>query len=441
MVWHLIRYLVSFSIPAFYKKIRGKNIHHIHAKGPVIIAMNHPNAFMDPVCITWVSYPARVKYIARGDAFKPGLASFLLGRIGIVPIFRLRDGGREGLQKNDESYKIVNNLLKKNAKIIIFAEGLCIQERRLRPLKKGVSRMVFGAYEFLQNKDLVVLPIGVNYSSPSKLRSKLFYNVGTPIKVSDFEAQYKENQARTNNQFLQLLQTKMKDLVTHINNKDNDVLVPQLETMVMKEWLKLLQLTDELENEFTVTKHLTEIINNIDETEPEKLAVLKEKTSIYFKLLQKNKLKDWVINPLNSHLITRTNFTFRCILLVLGLPFHLIGYLAAYLPYKLTERTTKKVVKGNKEFYASIILGFGTFIFLFNFLIWFFAIYSFSESIILPLLATAGLMLCARFALVFHFFILKTKGIKRALYNPAIFNDLKAKRKEIMDIMNGLTNF
>src|SRR5688572_22249965 len=128
MIWHITRYLVTFALPSFYKKIEARNVKQIQVKGPVIIAMNHPNAFMDPVCITWVSYPTRVHYMARGDAFKPGIASFLLGQLGIVPIFRMRDAGREGLQKNDESYRVVNSLLKKNAKIIIFAEGLCIQE-------------------------------------------------------------------------------------------------------------------------------------------------------------------------------------------------------------------------------------------------------------------------------------------------------------------------
>ncbi len=124
MIWHLIRYLLSFAIPAYYKRVEGKNVKNLNTGGPAVIAMNHPNAFMDPICITYVSYPLRLKYMARGDAFKPGLVSFLLDQIGIVPIFRLRDGGKEGLQKNDESYKRVNQLLKRNAKIIIFAEGL-----------------------------------------------------------------------------------------------------------------------------------------------------------------------------------------------------------------------------------------------------------------------------------------------------------------------------
>ena len=153
MIWHFLRYLVTFTFPVFYKKIQAKNAANIQVKGPVIIAMNHPNAFTDPIAITFVTYPLRVRYLARGDAFKPGITSWFLEQLGIVPIFRIQDAGREGLKKNDEAYRRVNNLLKRNKKIIIFAEGLCIQERRLRPLKKGVSRMIFGGYKFLNHDE------------------------------------------------------------------------------------------------------------------------------------------------------------------------------------------------------------------------------------------------------------------------------------------------
>jgi glycerol-3-phosphate O-acyltransferase / dihydroxyacetone phosphate acyltransferase len=438
MIWHITRYLVTFALPSFYKKIEGKNVKQIQVKGPVIIAMNHPNAFMDPMCITWVSYPTRVHYMARGDAFKPGIASFLLGQLGIVPIFRMRDAGREGLQKNDESYRVVNRLLKKNAKIIIFAEGLCIQERRLRPLKKGVARMVFGAYDHLQTKDLIVVPVGVNYSAPSKLRSKLFYNVGNPIRVRDLEASYKENPARAHKQFLELLDLKMRELVTHIKNKENDVLIPQLEEMVMKDWLKRKNLRNSLENEFKVTSHLTELINNLDELEPEKTANLRQKALDYHTLLHKNKLRDWIIDPLNSSKIKPGSLIIKYILMVLGFPFYLVGWLAAYMPYKLTENVTKKLVKGNKEFYASIALGTGTFIFIFVFLGWFFLIYAFSPNVLIPLIGVVLLMLCSAFALRFHFFMIKTFGIARALKHKTLYENLSEKRAEIVNIVNGL---
>jgi len=107
MIFHTLRYLISFILPVFYKRTQVKNMDNIRIKGPVIIAMNHPNAFTDPVYFTYLSYPQRVSYLARGDAFKPGLISYILEGIGIVPIFRIQDGGKDGLKKNDETYSRV----------------------------------------------------------------------------------------------------------------------------------------------------------------------------------------------------------------------------------------------------------------------------------------------------------------------------------------------
>lgn len=442
MIWHLIRYLVSFSIPAFYKRIEGKNAHHVlKSKGPAIIAMNHPNAFMDPVCFTWVTYPVKVRYMARGDAFKPGLATFLLEQLGIVPIFRLRDGGKEGLQKNDESYKRVYRLLNRNKKIIIFAEGLCIQERRLRPLKKGVARMVFGAYEEIPNKDLVVIPVGVNYSNPSLFRSKLFYNIGEPIKINDFASYYKENPKKTYNDFLKLLTHKMQQLVTHIEDQKNDKLVVQLEEMIMHSWRSKMKQPNSLTGEFEVTKHLTEIINNTELSNPALTEELRFKTEHYFNLLKKHKLRDWLINPDLSEKTNAFAFYKQYFLWLILLPVNALGYLAAYLPYKLTIKLTKSIVKRNNEFYSSMSVGLGTFIFLFNFLLWFLFIYLSSPTVLWPLSLTSLLMLCAWQSMRLHYFYLKTMGIKRIVYNPVLRKELQEKRNEITIIVNALTNF
>lgn len=187
---------MSFVIAIFFKRTKVSNIKNIQVKGPVILAMNHPNAFMDPSAFSALVYPPRVRYLARGDAFKKGVVTWLLQSLGIIPIFRIQDGGKEGLKKNDETYNIVNRLLRNNKKIIIYAEGLCIQERRLRPLKKGVPRMIFGAMVDQNLKNLTVVPVGVNYSNPSQFRGDLFFNIGEPILVNDYLEAYKEAPAK-----------------------------------------------------------------------------------------------------------------------------------------------------------------------------------------------------------------------------------------------------
>ena len=437
MIWHILRYWISFILPVFYKRIQGKNIKNIQVKGPVIIAMNHPNAFTDPILITHLSFPVKVNYLARGDAFKPGFAAWFLTRIGVVPIFRIQDGGKEGLKKNDDAYRVVNDLLKKNEKIIVFAEGLCIQERRLRPLKKGVSRMVFGAIDYLgENTDLVVVPIGINYSKPDKFRSTAFYNVGEPIPVKGFIEEYKQNPAKANNNFLQILTPKMKDLITHINNKENDEAVYQVEELCKKDWLKEQGLNyRDLNDDFTVLKQLTEKVNKVGVENPELLSEFKTRSNQYFNELKKHGLRDWLMNPRYKNRITTTHLSLRILLLIIGFPIYLIALIGNYLPYKLTDKLARKIVK-NKEFYSSFAIALAMIFFLMNYTLWFVVCYLFSTTIFIPLFICLTLILSGWFGLYYFPFKNKTKGIYRILKNKKLYENLFEKRKELISLIN-----
>ena len=437
MIWHILRYWISFVLPVFYKRIQGKNIKNIQTKGPVIIAMNHPNAFTDPILISQISYPVKLRYLARGDAFKPGLTAWLLSRIGIVPIFRIQDGGKEGLKKNEEAYRLVNQLLKKNAKVIVFAEGLCIQERRLRPLKKGVSRMIFGSYECLgENNNLTVVPVGINYSKADKFGSSAFYNIGDPILVKDFIEEYKLNPAKANNSFLKVLYPKMKELITHINNPENDEAVYHAEELFKKDLLIEQGLNyKDLSHDFIVLTQLTEKVNSAEIEKPELLAEFKLQAAAYFKILNENNLRDWLINPKNKNKITYPSLILRILFLILLSPVYLIALIGNYLPYKLTDMLARKIVK-NKEFYSSFAIAFGMTFFLINYILWFTIIYHFSETIFPPLFICFVLIMSGWFGLYYSPFKKKTFGIFRLLKNKELGAELFEKRKELVSLFN-----
>lgn len=435
MIWWILKNHISITLFVYFRRIAIRNRDKIKKNGPQIIALNHPNAFMDPSAFTLVIYPVRTYYLARGDAFKPGFASFFLESLGIVPIFRIQDGGKEGLKKNDETYKRVNYLLGRKKNVMIFAEGLCIQERRLRPIKKGVPRMVFGAMTEINNPDLVVVPVGCNYNKPSKFRSTLFFNVGEPIRVADYMERYKEHPARAMNLFIADLEPAMRSLITHINNPANDKLVPQLEEMYLRDWCKERGWDHrDPAQAYDATKLLTELVNKADAEQPDKVAELRDKVDAYFKALHKFKIRDWLINPASDSKINWANFIVRSILLLLGLPIYLRGLLGSYIPYKLTQKITSKTVK-NVEFLASFNLGIGSFMFLFFYLLQFFIAYALSPHIGWPLLVVLVSILTAVFCLYYHPFIKKTMGLYRVLRNRQKAGELRRQREEIDELI------
>ena len=84
--------------------------------------------------------PRRSWFLARSDVFRKKWLANFLSFIGVIPIYRLLEGA-ENLQRNDETFDKCSKMLEQKKAIIIFSEGLCIQERRLRKLKKGTAPM------------------------------------------------------------------------------------------------------------------------------------------------------------------------------------------------------------------------------------------------------------------------------------------------------------
>ena len=153
-----------------------------HFNQPKILASNHPNSFFDAIIIA-IHYPKPIYFLARGDAFNKPLIAKFLKSLHLIPIYRLSEG-KENLSKNDTTFKICLDLLKKNETVLIFSEGVCINEWNLRSLKKGTARL---AYKALKEKidTLVVQPVNLNYSSFSKVPKEVVLNFNTVLNVAE----------------------------------------------------------------------------------------------------------------------------------------------------------------------------------------------------------------------------------------------------------------
>lgn len=436
MIWHFLKTLVSVILPVFYKRVQVKNLHFLKVRGPVVIAMNHPNAFTDPIYLTYLAFPTRLNYLARGDAFKPGFASFMLEKIGIIPIFRMRDGGKEGLKKNDETYRRVNAILAKDGKMMVFAEGLCIQERRLRPLKKGVARMVFGAYEAIKSDSLIIIPVGVNYSDPDKFRSTLFYNIGEPLYVKDYIPAYQENAAKAQNMLLQHLEPRMKELITHIEDPSNDRFVEEVEELLKIDELKKRGLSAKnLAHDFEVLRDLTEKVNRAFSAKPTHVEEVRAFSSIYFNKLKQHGLRDWLISPRNAHQVNYFSLFIRFVVLCAGFPIYLIGLIFNFLPMYFAHQLTLKIIK-TREFYSSIVIGIAMVFFWISYLVIFFIIRSNSPNPLWPLFICLIGIFCGIISLYYYPLAKKTYGLYKALKNKVLIEQLKKERANLVSLIN-----
>ena len=151
---------------------------------PKIIGANHPNSFFDAIVIA-VHYPKPIYFLARGDAFNKPLVAKFLTALHLIPIYRLSEG-KNNLSKNEETFRRCVALLKEKQTVLIFSEGLCINEWKLRPLKKGTARLAFLAnQEGVSN--LRIQPTNLNYSSFTKNPKKVVVNFNDEFGISSEE--------------------------------------------------------------------------------------------------------------------------------------------------------------------------------------------------------------------------------------------------------------
>ena len=437
-LYYFSKLIFNVTIRTYYRDIKVRGEKNLCPGKPVIIAMNHPNSFMDPIAFATVVRPT-MNFLARGDAFTKFLSP-VLRSVGIIPIYRLMDSGREGVQKNDETFRTVTQYLKDRRYVIIFAEGISIQARRLINLKKGCARIVLGAVESLNDKEIRVVPVGMNYQNdPSKFRHRLFIDIGEPILVSDYQELYRENPSKTINQFTADLQQRMKSTLVHIQDGENDLLVEQIEEICLEEHLELKGYKrSNLEAAHAFTISVVGAVSAIAETNTAQLDNLKIKINDYLEQVSSLEIRDKLLRDKYLHLSQTSSIIFRSVLFLLGLPIWLTGLLTNYVPYLICWKFPVKLTK-DIEWFAALAGAVGTFVFLFYHLIQFFICWLLSGSLEFLMIYIAATFFSGWFSLHYSPFRKKLFGsyrLNKIKKNQSVFSQLLESRKEIIMEVN-----
>ncbi len=199
-------------------------------KGPLLLACNHPNSFLDSVILDTI-FQQPVWSLARGDVFKKPFYIKLLTALKILPVYRNSEGV-ENLSENYKTFDACINLFKQNGIVTIFSEGKCINEWHLRPLKKGTARLAIKAWSEKapsgeENIPLKVLPVGINYSSFNRFGKNIFLNFGDVITRNDIKIN--EPDGIRYQAFNDKLQQQLNELVFEIPKTDKQQQEKRLE--------------------------------------------------------------------------------------------------------------------------------------------------------------------------------------------------------------------
>ncbi|AXE17566.1 glycerol acyltransferase [Runella rosea] len=372
LLYSLLKFVFTVTLRLFFRRFQVHGLEKLRkTKGPLILAVNHPNTFMDPLIVATLM-PQRVAFIANGGIFNR-LTRPVFKYLHVIPVYRKKDSSDVPLspaQLNKMTFQRCYDYLKAKGTILIFPEGTSEIERRLRELKTGTARIALGAeHENDFQLGLQILPIGLNYSDPTRFRSDVFINVGNPIALADFKEKYNPESFETVEELTGLIQKRMAETVIITENEEEDTLVKQIEILYKNQLFEELVLDSKAQkDEFDLIKQIVTAVRYFEHHRPTLFKSLQINMSNYLDTLHKLHLSDEIFTQtqhLNRHLRSTLG------LLILGLPVYLFGLFFNYLPYILPSKIAR-LISTDISYRAPLMMSLGIFTFplFYGFQLW-----------------------------------------------------------------------
>ena len=307
---------------------------------------------MDGVLLS-VLLRSRLSLLARGDVFKKLTANKALRSMRLLPIYRMEDGaGNEQAAKNQQTFNECYEIFRKNGMVLIFPEGYCVSERRLRPMKKGAAKMAFEAIEKYPEMDLQVIPVGMNYSNSGHFREEVCINFGHPIAVQSYMELLKEGkQNKAITDFNTKLYEDLEREMVIIKDSSNDQVGNQYLLMARNQYKPaFFGFFKKTKKRFLAEKRAANDLNHLSETNPESFETFRNNISNYFETFKNLKIKDkYFAIPLFEKIL------YLIFTIVFAVP-ALVGLLLNFIPVRMAKNIAGAKVK-KIEFYDSVYMG------------------------------------------------------------------------------------
>ncbi len=350
----LIKFFTKRALWLYFGKNEAYGVHHVPTDKPVMFAANHQGTFMDGVLMVWKT-PLQISVLARADIFKTKMARRLLKVVKIVPIYRKRDKV-DVVSKNEDVFRDCYTHFNENrGSIMIYPEGNQSLIRHLRPFKKGVARIAFGAEELTDfNSDLVIIPTGIHYREHRAFQTDIMIQFSPPVSVKDYKDLYEKDKEQAITTLTADVRKRVKPLMFNVEDVDRyeehyvlfDILRHEFEPSKFDTLKEEVDLEQEREKRFRLLKEEdSDGYNNL----MDKAAELKER----YKTLD---VRDWQFAEGRKYDKLKADRFF-----LFGLPAFAVCFLNVFPCYCFIKFLLKRFNVGD-NFMGSMKFGLGLFL-------------------------------------------------------------------------------
>jgi len=347
--YHLLRRYTKLAFLLYYRRVEQVGIKDIPTEHANILAINHQNTLSDPLSVA-AFVPFNPTFLTRADAFKNPMAARFLLWLKMLPIYRQRDGG-DTLKKNEKIFDICISRLNQKQSILIFPEGSHEGKHRVRPLKKGLARIVLNAAKKSGfTLPIYIQPIGVNYTHYTKFQSDLNVWYGEPFDVSPYYNIYQQDEKQAIADLTHRVRKEIQKYTLHVSHVRHYDMINQLREWFVPDFVEKgkYPVLEGVKSGQRIISHVEKWIE--DQEEEQHIDQLIQKVNEYARLLKNLDLRDHVVR---KEPYFRTRLILLAPVLLLLLPLFLYGAVLNYLPYIQADAFPRKKMK-DELFHSSI---------------------------------------------------------------------------------------
>lgn len=174
----ILKKIAGWATILLYRSVEVHETYRATATGAQLGVSNHFGGFADPLILAH-ALDRVPRFIARDVIWRYPIAKQMMNFAGAIPVHKREDKGPKG---NDQMFRSTYQALEDGDLVVIFPEGITVDDPAIAPIKTGAARIALGA-RASGVTDIEIVPTGIHYEDKATLRSKVFVYVGDPLDL------------------------------------------------------------------------------------------------------------------------------------------------------------------------------------------------------------------------------------------------------------------
>ncbi|MEA2024817.1 MAG: 1-acyl-sn-glycerol-3-phosphate acyltransferase [Actinomycetota bacterium] len=183
----ILKNIANLAVRLVYRSVDVRQRAGETATGPQLTVSNHFGGFADALIQAYaLDRPPR--FVARDVIWRYPIAKQVMEFARAIPTHKPEDKGPAG---NDQMFSSTYEALGEGDLIMIFPEGITVDDPSMARIKTGAARIALGA-RASGVEGIQIVPSGIHYDDKASLRSKVWVNVGAALDLDTEIGKYAE---------------------------------------------------------------------------------------------------------------------------------------------------------------------------------------------------------------------------------------------------------